>query len=132
LLDWVGRARTLAAQEDRAAAGDLQIGQVLAHAPADADGAWPHRAVRRVLEEFDVPDIDRGLMIERHNMRGAFWRERGKGGSQERELAEENRRWARTVEGDWPRTASVLEAIAESWEQDARREDVRQAQDELR
>jgi hypothetical protein len=83
-----------------------------------------------VLEEFDVPDIDRGLMTERHNLRGAFWR--GEGGSQERELAEENRRWARIVEGHWPRTALVLEAIAESWEEDARREDVRQAQDDLR
>src|SRR3954447_1543289 len=54
LLAWVGQARAAAAAADRAEMADRQIGRLLAHVPVDADDAWPHRAARRVLEEFDI------------------------------------------------------------------------------
>lgn len=132
LIEWINAVRVRAKDQDRTAVADLKIGEILAHAPADpADGCWPHRAVREVIEELASEDIDRGLLIERRNMRGVFSKALYEGGAQERDLAKEYRGWADMSSTHWPRMARVLVALAEGWEQEGRREDARAEQDKL-
>jgi len=130
LMRWIDAVRAKAAEVDRAAVADLKIGDILAHASAyPEDGGWPHCVVRNVIEKLAADDIDRGLMIERHNMRGVYSKALYEGGAQERGLAKQYRGWADISRARWPRTARVLEAIAEDWEASARQEDARAEQD---
>jgi hypothetical protein len=121
---WVKEALRLTAEADRAKIGAQYVGKVLAHAPHDpADEAWPHRAVREVIEEIASDEMDRGIQIERFNMRGVYSKNPYDGGGAERALAVQARRWA-DVSTAWPRTAGMLARIAEGWEHHAEREDI--------
>jgi hypothetical protein len=132
LLKWTDATRRKAAEVDRAVVADLQIGRILAHSPDDPEvGGWPHRVVRNVIEKLRADDIDRGLITERHNMRGFYTKALYEGGAQERALARQYREWADVSRVHWPRMAQVLEAIAQSWEEHARQEDVRAEQEKL-
>jgi hypothetical protein len=64
-------------------------------------------------------------------MRGVYNKALYEGGDQERALAGQYRGWAAVARAHWPRMARVLDAIAEGWEEDARREDARAEQDKL-
>jgi hypothetical protein len=132
LRGWIHEVRRLAAQADRAEIADEYIGHVLAHAPSDPeDQGWPHRVVRALIEEVASDDVERGIRIERYNMRGVVSKAMFEGGKQERALAEETRRWARAAAG-WPRTAAVLDDLARSWDAEGNREDERARQDQMR
>jgi hypothetical protein len=54
------------------------------------------------------------------------------GGVQERALAQQYRTWAQAMAPGSPRTAAVLQAIADDYERDAHREDINAAQLQLR
>ena len=131
LRSWVVEVRELAAKEDRASIGDEFIGHILARAPVDPDGAWPHRAVRDLLEELKSTHVEQGISIERFNMRGGFSKAIYEGGGQERGLSEQAREWAKATTA-WPRTHALLLEIADSWDRWAQREDERARQDEMR
>jgi len=132
LESWITEARTLAERADRARIADEYIGHLLAHAPADPeDQGWPHKGVRELLEKFASDDIERGIRIERFNMRGVYGKSAFEGGKQERALAENARRWAKLAKGH-PRTVALLGAIAREWDAMADSEDVRARQDEMR
>ena len=133
LMQWVEAVRKKAAEVDREAVANERIGEILAHASIDLqDGAWPDQAVRNVIEELATDDVDRGLMIGRRNMRGVYMKDLYEGGAQERSLAGQYRAWAEISRVRWPRMARVLDEIAESWEGDARREDIRAEQEKWR
>jgi hypothetical protein len=133
LLQWIHAVRKQAADRDRAVPADLHIGHILAHATEDPeDASWPHRVVRNVIERLAANDIERGLEVERYNMRGIYKKVVYEGGDQERALADQYRGWADISRARWPRMAQVLETIAEEWEADARREDAQAEQDKLR
>jgi hypothetical protein len=124
LRAWVKEALRLTAEADRAKIGAQYVGKVLAHAPYDpADEGWPHKAVREVIEEIASDEVERGIGIERFNMRGAYYKNLYDGGGAERALAAEARQWA-DVSAGWPRTARMLVHIAEGWEHHAAREDI--------
>jgi hypothetical protein len=129
LLEWIVEVRKLAAERDRAVIADLFIGKVLAQAAPDPDdGSWPHRVVRNVIEAAAAEELDRGLIMERFNMRGVYSKSLYEGGDQERELAEQYRDWAETCRREWPRTAHILDDIVKGWEENAQREDQRAEQ----
>jgi hypothetical protein len=133
LLQWIHAVRMKALDRDRAVIADQQIGRILAHAPDDPeDKGWPHRVVRHTVEHLAADHIDRGLEVERHNMRGIYNKALYEGGDQERALADQYRRWADISRARWPRMVRVLETIAEGWEAYARREDAEAEQDKLR
>lgn len=133
LINWVKKVRELASQKDRADIADQVIGKLLAYAGIDPeDGAWPHKAVRELLEELASTQIERGISIEQFNKRGVFSKAMFEGGNQERELAEQWRQWANTVGSRWHRTFSLLNAVAADWESYAKREDERAEQDRLK
>jgi hypothetical protein len=125
LLEWIEEARALAAEARRGAIADIQIGQVLVHAPEGADGIWPHEAVRAALERLSNRDVERGFTIEAFNSRGVYSRSLYEGGEQERQLASRFRAQVDALGAQWPRTKRVLRTIADNYEADARREDVR-------
>lgn len=132
LLRWVHAVREKAAQVDRAVIADQHIGQILAHAAVDPeDGGWPHRIVRNGIEKLAADEIDRGLIIRRHNMRGIYSKALYEGGAQERALAGQYRSWADLSRTRWPRMARVLDGIAQNWEEHARREDIEAEQEKL-
>jgi hypothetical protein len=76
-------------------------------------------------------ELERGVVIERYNMRGVYGKAIGEGGQQERALAKQARDWAQAMP-NFPRTAAMLIRISEGWTRDAEAEDVRAAKDALR
>jgi hypothetical protein len=132
LRRWIDDVRRLAAEADRTDIAEEYIGHVLAHAPNDpADQAWPHRAVRDVIEELVSDAVEEGIRVERFNMRGVVSKAVFEGGGQERAMAEQARNWA-TIVARWPRTSAMLRRIARMWDAEGDREDQRARQDQMR
>ena len=131
LRSWIDRVRELGRETDRIAVTDSCIGRLLAHSPSDSDGGWPHRCVRDEIERIQSVELERGVEIERYNMRGVYGKAVFEGGDKERELAEEYRRYA-AIATAWPNTSALLTAIAKGWLRDAEREDLEAAQRKLR
>jgi hypothetical protein len=129
LFAWVKEARKLAKECDRIEVCDIQLGHVLAYSPSDQNGNWPCEPVRNLIEEMSSTDLEQGIITGVYNKRGVYCRE--KGGDQERELSAKFKQYAQQVSSKWPRTAAMLNHIAESYERDARREDERDAFEEF-
>jgi len=125
LSSWIGQARSLFAERDRTDIGDEKIGEVLSSAPIGADGAWPHEAVRDVLEIVGNAHIDSGMYLGRVNSRGVVSRDPYGGGSLEWKLTAQYREWSKAMGATHRRTAGLLRRLADSYEDDARREDKR-------
>ena len=107
------------------------IGRSLAHS-AEKDGLWPQIAIAEVLERLKSSDVERGLAIERVNMRGVYTKAMYEGGKQERELAQQYRDWAARQPGAHVRTRALLNAIADDWEREAKEADDAAKRDKLR
>lgn len=132
LLGWVSKVHELGEKFERLKITDQYIGQILAHAPFDPlDNAWPHQAIRNLLEILNNDQIERGIRLERFRMRGVFTKARDEGGDQERNIAKQNRMWADAC-SKWPRTNSMLESIASEWDHIASQEDNRAKQEQLK
>lgn len=123
LMTWFQEARRLCDQHGRAETGDTVMGEMLAHAPSDPDGAWPCVAVRDILEIANTEALANGFRVGTANTRGITSRDPYEGGKQERELAERYNNHASTVEARWPRTASILRGIAEQYRREAAQQD---------
>lgn len=108
----------------------MYVGRVIAHAPEE-EGVWPPDAVARTIERIASDDVERSMMIERTNMRGVYTKAMFDGGTQERDLAAQNREWA-SRRADFPRTKAMLNTIARRWDEDARRADEEAERDRLR
>src|SRR6185437_7117461 len=121
LRTWVKETQTLCAKYGRAKIGDQYIGQVLSSPVVGDDGVWPCQEVREVLEECGNDDVATGVHMGVYNSRGAHWR--GEGGGEERALAEKYRNWSRKLASEYPYVSSVVESIAETYGQEAARED---------
>jgi hypothetical protein len=132
LQAWTDEVRQRAAQADRSAITDARIGHLLAHSPVDPeDQAWPHKAVRDLVEHLSSDDVEEAVRNERFNMRGVYSKAMGEGGQQERALAEQAKGWARAMP-EFPRTANMLFSIAEMWYRSGEAEDASAAKDALR
>ena len=121
LSAWLAEVRRLCLENARANVGDICLGHLLAKAPEDDDGTWPCRAVCEAMEEIASPQIGSGVFTEVYNSRGVY--QHGEGGEQERELAAKYHAKADRLRFDFPYVAGVIETIAESYEQQAQRED---------
>lgn len=120
---WANRARDIYTAEGRRNVGDSKLGEMLARLPEGGDGVWPHPAVRDLVEQFESEHFECGLDREKFNRRGVHWREVDAGGKPERELSTEFRSYSIAVQDEWPRTAAMLEGIAQFYERDAVRGD---------
>ena len=110
LFVWVTEVRRLCAEHDRAAIGDQYIGQLLSRAQAEEDSIWPCLPVCEVMERIASQQIGIGFGIGVKNGQGVQLR--GKGGTQERDLATEYRDRAKQRAFDYPYVSGVLESIA--------------------
>ncbi|NTW13526.1 MAG: hypothetical protein HGA31_00655 [Candidatus Moranbacteria bacterium] len=124
LMDWITAARKRCEETKHVIGCDLQIGFILAHAPADPDGTWPHTTVRNVIEQLNNQTIDDHIQNEIYNSRGVTSRGLNDGGKQERVLVEKYKKLSDAVKVRWPRTAALLRSIAESYEHEAKGHDV--------
>jgi hypothetical protein len=132
LLDWINRVRELERTRGLGDIGDQYLGRMLAHSDVDpADGLWPRVAVRDAIESLKNEEIERGIAIERYNMRGVHTKAIAEGGRQEREIAMLYRKWADGV-CDSFRTSAMLNRIADDWDRDAAREDTKAEQEKLK
>jgi hypothetical protein len=123
LQGWVTGVLDSLRESGRGAAGESEVGHMLASAPPDPDGRWPSLAVRDLLERLQSDITDEALRVEIYNRRGTTMRGAFDGGDQERALAAKYRGEATELADQWPRTAAVLRALAKGYEEDARRYD---------
>lgn len=125
LNTWVDAARALAADQRRGPLADRQTGRVLRRVPDDADGAWPNRVVRDIVERIESRELETGLELGLRNSRGGTSRGLTDGGAQERALQIKYLTYAQQMSAQWPRTAVMLRRIANAYREDARLEDDR-------
>ena len=130
--NWVIAARRLAAEADRVVICDQEIGKVLYFLPDDdEDGNWPHRCLRRLLEDIDSKEIEKGLNLAQFNSRGVTRKAIYEGGKQERELAKMWAERAEKLSTTWPKVSAFCSKVSEYWERDAAAEDERAEKDKL-
>lgn len=122
LHTWVVNSRERLEEIDRVEIGDAAIGAALAASPADPDGTWPGGAVRDVIEQLQSDSIDKGFYVAVLNQRGVTSRTLTAGGTPERELARRYRGQIQHLQ-QWPRTAAIFDALAQSYEREADEED---------
>ena len=132
LFSWVTTVRSIAEKNNRLKIADQLIGHLLAAAPLDPDGAWPHRAVRNLVENLCSVELEKGIDSGRFNLHG---RPHGRalygGGEREHAIAKEAREWSKETQA-WPRTSAMLERLAKSWDQMAEMMDQHSKQDRMR
>jgi hypothetical protein len=124
LRRFVDEARELCRGLDRLSVCDLAIGEILAHAPADPDGTWPCGPVRDLLDQSELREMRQGFATGTFNKRGVTSRAYDEGGSQERELAAELRRFASALHESHPNVAAVLDDLAQGYQREGTREDL--------
>jgi hypothetical protein len=117
---WVSQVLQQLDAAGRRESGERQVGQMLASAPADADGCWPSVGVRDLLETVQSGTVDQALATELYNRRGTTMRSPEDGGAQELALAEKYATDAEAAADRWPRTAEILRSLAKSYKSDAR------------
>ena len=120
LFRWVGDVRDGCGRSGRLGPGDDRIGALLSKSPDGKDGIWPAEPVRDALEKFYSEELSLGFQIGRRNARGA---RAGFGGDSEREIESEYREWAKRIRYSHPRTSQILRELADSYSEDARRQD---------
>jgi len=125
LRDWVLEARKILQVEGRLAMGDHTMGEILSSLPAGDDGAWPHPAVRDLIEQLASDDFEQGLVIGTLNSEGVSWRNPNEGGSRERGQADRYEQWARAISDRWGRTAAMLRRLRDHYRSRADDEDQR-------
>jgi hypothetical protein len=124
LSEWVRAARLALADSNRTSIGDEVIGEILSASPEGSDKIWPAEPVRELIETIGSARLDTGIHIGLHNRRGVTWRGVFDGGKQERELEAKYRDMSIRATKQWRRTSRVLRGIADSYREEARRNDV--------
>lgn len=123
-VQFIDDARDLCREADRLGVCDSTLGQILAHAPADANEVWPFEPARDVLDRPELEDLRHGFQIGARNKRGTTSRAYDEGGDQERTLAAMYRSHARALHNSHVNVAAALEQLARSYENDGLREDI--------
>ena len=120
---WVNKVRELCRKTDRLEICNSHIGQVLAYAMPDKDGNWPPAEVCRIIDETGSKELDDGFRVGIYNKRGIVTKSLEEGGKQERNLAEQYKKYSEKVSIQYPRTSAILKKVAEGYENEAKRED---------
>ena len=120
LIKWVGDVRDGCGRSGRLGIGDYRIGALLSKSPDGKDGIWPAEPVRDALEEFYSEELSLGFRTGRRNARGARV---GFGGDPEREIESEYREWEKKIRYSHPKTSQILRELADSYSEDAGRQD---------
>jgi hypothetical protein len=115
---WLGNAMRECTETGHVETAMIMIGHSLFHAPADPDGLFIHRSAAAALNGKDAQDLRDGYRTELSNSRGVHWVDPT--GNEERKLADKYRSQAESIEhAGYPRLATTLREISESYERDA-------------
>lgn len=123
LSQWVARARSEFNEIELSDVGDQEIGGLLATSAIDEANRSIDPAVCGVIESTASGQLDKGFLIGALNRRGTSMRGLAEGGQQEAALAEQFRALADSVK-EWPRVSKAMLHVADSYDEDAHREDV--------
>jgi len=123
-VQFIDNVRELCRNADRLEVCDSKLGQILAHAPPDADGLWPCLAARDMLDRPELEGMRRGFQMGVQNNRGITCRNPCEGGDQERKLADYYRHLGQALAFSHVNLASTLEGLARWYESDGQREDL--------
>lgn len=124
--NWFERCFELLSQVHCFDIGIQQLGRVLASSPKGSDGMWPVEDVREVIEKYGCDALKKGLVMGHISLYGSTAKGMYEGGDSERELMHEYRSYAQQMYVRWPKTATVLNSladvyqrIADTWDRDA-------------
>ena len=120
LIRWIRDVRNGCGRSGRLGTGDKRIGTLLSRSPDGKDGIWPAEPVRDALEEVYSEEISQGFQTGHRNARGA---RTGFDGDPERKIESEYREWAEKIQYSHPRTSQILRELADSYSEDAGRQD---------
>jgi len=123
LNEWVKQARRQSKEKKYSKGCDLQISKMLAKAPIDTDGNWPHVSCRIIIENLKSELIEKHIENAIYNNRGVVSKGLAEGGSQERVLSSKYSKYSEVLKIKWPRTSAMLKSIAKTYENEAIRED---------
>lgn len=121
LRNWITEARNAYPS----AHTDYYIGQLLAFSPTEKDDSWPISVTRDLLEELASVALEDGFVTGVIYPGGFYDASRpvGEGGRKERELENKYRDYAKLTHDGWPRTAALLNKIADIYKIKAYHED---------
>ena len=123
-FSWINRTRELAREKDREVVTDLTIGGWLSEWPLNKNlEYWPNTIIADLLDQDDCEDIRRGFHTGVYNSRGVTTRMPYDGGTQERQVAEEFRRFSSHWQNSKPNLVAMIESLAKSYEHEAKRHD---------
>lgn len=125
LASWITEVRKLALENDLAKLADIFIGRLFAFSPIDPDGAFPHQAVRNLIEKLANSTIEDCWYCQILNNRGVVGRSLTGGGDLERNLEAQYRKYNELTRYQWSRTANILRKIADNYHQQALDQDNR-------
>nr|WP_298414150.1 hypothetical protein [uncultured Halomonas sp.] len=123
-FSWVNKVRELAKEKGRGAVTDLTVGTWLSDWPLNKNlECWPDPVIAELLDKDDCEDIRRGFHTGVCNSRGVTSRMPYDGGKQEHEVAEKFRHFSTHWKDSKPNLTEMIESLAKSYEQEARRQD---------
>jgi len=121
MLAWIAEVRKRSQESGHLDVALSNLGQVLAHSPADPSGLWILEPVAVVLNERDADSIRSGFSTELYNSRGVHW---GSQGAEERKLAEVYFEQANAVDKKgYQRLAATVRELGNSFVRYAEREE---------
>jgi hypothetical protein len=123
LKAWVNKSRELCKKMNRLEVCDSHIGQVLAYAIPDENGNWPPEEVCKIIDEMMSKELDEGFRIGVRSKRGVVVKSPFEGGKQERNLAEQYKKYSEKWENHYPKTSDILRKISDIYKNKAKRED---------
>ena len=127
MRSWFEGVQSICQGQGRGEVADVILGELLANAPADSDGYWPCAAVAQLFEEIWTDSLSDGFECGVRNKHGESWRGFHEGGGREQTLAERFSKFAESASTTFPRVATSLRSISESFVRDAEDADRRAA-----
>ena len=117
--NWLKEVKKSSAESGHLGIAMSQVGQVLPHAPKDADGIWIN-PVAEALNAKDAGEMRSGFTTKLMNLRGVHGFSAGK---EELKIAADFRKKAETLDQrGFSRFATAMRELAEYYERDAERE----------
>lgn len=123
LESWVEKSREMAEKEGRLNPADIHIGQMLSKYPETPEQSWPPKEICNVIQKLNSDTINRNFSTATFNKRGGSTRGAFDGGDIERGHSEYFYKLAEKHRREFPVVARILENLAKSYSEDAKRMD---------
>lgn len=120
---WIERSREMAEKEGRLEPADIHIGQILSKYPEAPEQSWPPNEICNIIQNLNSESINRNFSSATFNKRGSSTRGAFDGGDIERRHSEYFYKLSEQHRSEFPVVASILENLAKSYKEDAKRMD---------